>query len=144
MLTTAAIVDRPTDASSASTIFAFPDGLVGCQDWKNFLLLSDDEEDLPVACLQSIDQPRVRLLVTDPRLIDQNYAINLTDADRSSLDLQAPDEDTALFCTLSVSQDGAITANLLGPLVINKRTRCGRQLVLSDSGYSTRHPVAQL
>jgi flagellar assembly factor FliW len=143
MLTTAAIADRPTDASSASTILAFPEGLVGCQDWKNFLLLSDDEEDLPVACLQSIDQPRVRLLVTDPRLIDGNYSVNLTDEERSSLGLQTPD-DTALFCTLSVSQDGAITANLLGPLVVNKRTRCGRQLVLSESGYSTRHPVAQL
>jgi flagellar assembly factor FliW len=143
MLSTPAIADQSTDASTASHILAFPDGLVGCQDWKNFVLLSDDEEDLPVACLQSVDQPRVRLLVTDPRLIDQNYSIDLSEADRSSLELQALD-DTALFCTLTVAEGGEITANLLGPLVVNKRTLRGRQVVQSESGYSTRHPVAQL
>jgi flagellar assembly factor FliW len=49
-----------------------------------------------------------------------------------------------IYCTLTVGGDGLITANLLGPLVINPRTRRGRQLVLTESGYSTRHPVAQL
>jgi flagellar assembly factor FliW len=143
MLSTAAIADQSTDATANSQILAFPEGLVGCQDWKNFVLLSDDEENLPVACLQSVDQPRVRLLVTDPRLIDNNYSIDLTEDDYSTLGVQNAD-DTALFCTLSVTEDGSITANLLGPLVVNKRTRRGRQVVLSDSGYSTRHPVARL
>lgn len=142
MLSTAAIADTSTDTRALPTL-AFPDGLVGCQDWKNFVLLSDDEEDLPVACLQSVDQPMVRLLVTDPRLIDNSYTISLSDEDREGLELEGSD-NTALFCTLTIGNDGAITANLLGPLVINTRTRKGRQLVLTDSGYTTRHPVAQL
>jgi flagellar assembly factor FliW len=143
MLSTAAVADRSIDVSAETNSLAFPDGLVGCQDWKNFVLLSDDEEQLPVAYLQSIEQPRVRLLVTDPRLIETSYAIDLSEDDRSSIDLQSTD-NTALYCTLTVQEDGAITANLLGPLVINTRTRLGRQLVLTDSSYSTRHPVAQL
>ena len=143
MLTTAAIADQSIAASSVSHILAFPEGLVGCQDWKNFLLLSDDEEDLPVACLQSVDEPQIRLFVTDPRLIDRDYSITLTEEDRSNLGVGAID-DAAMFCTLTVAEDGSITANLLGPLVINKQTLRGRQLVLSASGYSTRHPVAYL
>jgi flagellar assembly factor FliW len=35
-----------------------------------------------------------------------------------------------------------VTANLLGPLVINDRTGHGRQLVLATSEYSARHVVA--
>jgi flagellar assembly factor FliW len=43
---------------------------------------------------------------------------------------------------LTVRTDPAgVTANLLGPLVINNRTGRGRQLVLSTSDYSARHPV---
>jgi flagellar assembly factor FliW len=135
-----------TAASTGSTLQAdalvFPDGLVGCQTWKNFVLLTDDEEDLPVAYLQSLDQPEVRLLVTDPRLIDGAYAAPLTDGDKTSLELDTSD-NTVTYCTLTVANDGGITANLLGPLVINTRTRRGRQLVLTESGYSTRHPVSQ-
>jgi flagellar assembly factor FliW len=31
----------------------------------------------------------------------------------------------------------------MGPLVIDPNSREGRQVVLADSGYSTRHPIAQ-
>jgi len=34
-----------------------------------------------------------------------------------------------------------VTANLLGPLVLNPAARLGIQLVLVDSPYSTRHPL---
>jgi flagellar assembly factor FliW len=49
-----------------------------------------------------------------------------------------------LYCTLSVSADGWITANLLGPLAINPVTRFGKQLVLTETSYSTTHTVAQV
>jgi flagellar assembly factor FliW len=37
-----------------------------------------------------------------------------------------------------------LTANLLGPLVIGAHSRLGRQLVLSDKRYGTRHPLLRL
>jgi flagellar assembly factor FliW len=37
--------------------------------------------------------------------------------------------------------NGAITANLLGPLVVNSRTRIGRQVVLNDSKHPLRAPL---
>ena len=111
----------------------FPDGLVGCPDWKRFVLLIDDDEDLPVAVLRSLDDPQIELLVTDPSLVEPAYKAQLP----------IGDADPAVYCTLSIGEDGWITANLMGPLVIDPRTRQGRQLVLADSSYSTRHPVAQ-
>jgi flagellar assembly factor FliW len=35
----------------------------------------------------------------------------------------------------------AVTANLLGPLVINSRSKLGCQLVLENAEYSVRHLV---
>jgi len=115
----------------------FPDGLVGCPDWKRFVLLVDDEEDLPVAVLRSLDDPEVELLVTDPSFVEPNYLAN------PSTQQIIGSSDPAVYCTLTVGDDGWITANLMGPLVIDTSSRQGRQVVLAESGYSTRHPVAQ-
>ncbi|SRR6266567_546990 len=132
-----------TTIELSSHSLVFPDGLVGCQAWKNFVLLTDDKEDLPVAYLQSLDEPHIRLLVTNPLLVENSYAAKLTEDDRASIELE-PTDQSVLYCTLTVDAQGNITANLLGPLVVNPRTRRGRQLVLTESSYSTRHPVAQL
>jgi flagellar assembly factor FliW len=129
------IEQRPEPAASggsADVAIVFPDGLVGCPDWKRFTLLVDDEEDLPVAVLKCLEFPEVELLVTDPTLLDPDYA-RVVGAHPCG----------ALYVTLSVQQDGWITANLLGPIVIDTRTRQGRQIVLTDSHYSARHPVAR-
>ena len=130
-----------TAAPSDSTI-VFPTGLVGCESWKRFLLLVDDEEELPVALLRCLDDPDVELMVTDPNLALPEYRVDLSEADRALMQL-AEDEQPQLFCTLSIDQDGSVTANLLGPLAINARARRGKQLVLADSQYSTRHLVAR-
>lgn len=86
---------------------------------------------MPVAVLRSLDHPEVELLVTDPALLDPQY--------KAKLGL----EQSAVYCTLTVGEDGWITANLLGPLIIDPASRQGRQMVLTDSGYSSRHPVAR-
>jgi len=123
----------------------FPDGLVGCQDWKRFVLMVDDDTDgaVPVAVLQSLDDTNISLFVIDPKLLDSAYQAHLTSADRSELGLQ-DDQEPILYCTLTVGQDAWLTANLLGPLVVNPATRRGKQVVLTDSGYSTRQPVVQM
>ena len=137
----APLVDLPPDAADHALVF--PDGLVGCPEWRRFVLLTAADDDLPVASLASLDDAGVVLLVTDPRMILPEYAVSLSADDRASLGL-APGAAPTIYCTLSVAADGLITANLLGPLVVNPATRRGRQLVLTDSGYSTRHPVARL
>jgi flagellar assembly factor FliW len=125
------MIERHPDSASESesdVAIVFPEGLVGCPDWKRFTLLVDDEEELPVALLKSLDFPEVELLVTDPRLLINDY--------------EHASESATVYCTLTV-QDGWITANLLGPLIVDPITRIGRQVVLTDSTYSARHPVAR-
>ena len=133
--------DLPSDAADHALVF--PDGLVGCPDWRRFVLMTAEDEELPVASLVSLDDPAVELMVTDPRLVLPDYVLKLSVEDRASIGLQA-EMQPAVYCTLTLAADGLITANLLGPLVVNPRTREGRQFVLTDSGYTTRHPVARL
>jgi flagellar assembly factor FliW len=136
MITTQAGATTTPSTASDDAAIVFPDGLIGCPDWKRFVLLVDDQEQLPVAVLRSLDDPQVELLVTDPALVAPDYKTQLpTHAIGTG--------DPAVYCTLSIGEDGWITANLMGPLVIDPGTRQGRQVVLADSSYSTRYPVAQ-
>jgi flagellar assembly factor FliW len=131
-----------TSELSQAAIY-FPDGLVGCPDWQRFVQVVDTDEDLPVSVLESLDDPSVQLLVTDPSLIDPAYSAPLTAADLAFLECTEDDQPVTL-CTLSVAPDGSISANLVGPLVVNPGTRRGRQIVLADGRYSTQQPVATL
>src|SRR6185369_6101945 len=121
----------------------FPEGLVGCPTWKRFVLIVEDAEQLPVAMLQSLDDPDVTMLVADPTMVEPTYTVRLTAEDRAALAL-GKDGQPVLYCTLSVSADGWITANLLAPLAINPITRAGRQLVLNETAYTTKHTIAQV
>jgi flagellar assembly factor FliW len=130
-----------TDLSAATIVF--PNGLVGCEHWKRFVLLVEDGEDLPVSTLQSLDDPDISLLVTDPSFVVPGYRPELSPEHTAGLGLE-DGKDPVLYCTLSIGSDGWVTANLLGPLVVNPTTRQAAQIVLSDTQHSTRHPVVQL
>jgi flagellar assembly factor FliW len=127
---------------SAEEIITFSEGLVGLPEWKRFVLLTLDEEEAGVGLLQSIDNQQLSLMVTNPVQFLPGYSVDLTDHDREHLSLGNSQEPLVLT-TLSVHGE-TITTNLVGPLVINTQTRTAKQLVLSDSSYSTRHPVAQV
>ena len=60
------------------------------------------------------------------------------------LDIQAPGE-LALFVivTIPAGSPQDMTANLLGPVVLNHRSRRAKQLVLDDRLYSHRFRVIQ-
>ena len=124
-------------------VIVFPNGLVGCESWKQFVLLVDDEEDLPVAVLRCLDEPDVALMVTDPALALPTYEAHMTAEERAEIGL-AEGEQPTIYCTLSITPDGWVTANLLGPLAVNPRTRRGKQLVQADSPYSNRHLIARV
>jgi len=119
----------------------FEGGLVGCEDWRHFLLL-ETEEAGPIKLLHCEDEPQVEFFVTDPYLIDEDYEIEMPEAAAKSIGLESW-QDAMVLCTLLIQQEPLLVlANLLGPLVINRRNGRGVQIVLSGSKYSARHLVA--
>src|SRR5216684_3113056 len=125
----------------SETLIVFPNGLVGQPDWQRFVLLTP-EEDGTIQVLQSVDHAELALMVTNPLQLFANYSVPLSREERSILELEAG-EQPELLCTISI-HNNLITTNLVGPLVVNSRNNIGTQVVVVDSPYSTRHPVAQL
>ena len=54
----------------------------------------------------------------------------------------APDGiQTLVIVNILPGEKVELTANLLGPIVINVKKKLGKQIVLSDNQYSLRHPL---
>ncbi len=119
-----------------SRIMRFKDGLPGFPGEQRFALLQTNN-DPAFYWLQSVDRPELAFVVCDPRTFVPDYQATIR---RDELD--ALEADTVEGCQLFVivnKVDDALTANLLGPLVIGVESLIGRQLVLSEKKYSTRH-----
>ena len=81
------------------------------------------------------------MVVTVPWLFFPDYAPVLSDAEQAELELETQ-EDAVLFVPVTFdAAERQVSLNLLGPFVVNARTRKGRQLVLTGSEYSVRAPV---
>ena len=131
-----AVAKRPLDGME----IGFPRGLVGCPEWKRFVF-RDVPEQSPIDGLECLDDPAVSLFVVDPRLVHSDYVVDMPELERQLVGLEDADDAVVLAILVIRHNPLIVTANLVGPLVINSRTRLGCQLVLEDVEYSVRHLV---
>ncbi|MEC1154191.1 flagellar assembly protein FliW [Cytobacillus horneckiae] len=121
-------------------VILFATGLPGFADDSQFVLLPF-LDDLPYFILQSIQSRDLAFVVVDPYPFFQDYQYKLNDAAVQSLKIEHP-EDVATFVILTLKEPFAnTTANLQGPIVINVKEKLGKQLILNDSSYKTKHPL---
>ena len=70
-----------------------------------------------------------------------DYELEIFDEDAASLELRDPGDALVLnIVNLRQQQPVEATVNLIGPIVVNRRTHVGRQLVIANySRYSAHH-----
>ena len=122
-------------------VIEFPKGLLGFPGATRFCLLEPGED----ACffwLQSIDDPSLAFVVTDPSLFVPDYIVPIRADQMSSLGL-AEVGDAQVFVIVN-KVDDTLTGNLQGPLVVNSKTRSGEQFVLAEKRWTTRRPLVNI
>lgn len=124
-----------------SRIIRFRDGILGFPDRQRFALIQTGNDPL-FFWLQSVDDPTLAFVVCDPLPFVPDYQAGVRADDVASLELSDID-DVQVFVIVN-KHNGALTANLLGPLVVGAKSLLARQLVLSDKRYSTRHVLLRL
>jgi len=121
-------------------IIQFPEGLYGFETQKRFCLLPFDTTiDCPLKWLQSLDNPDLAFVVTDPFLYVPDYRVVLS-PEEQRLFHASPADTLVTLVIVRVPEDYTkMTANLVAPLVVNPQKMIGRQVVLSNPEYDTRH-----
>jgi flagellar assembly factor FliW len=119
----------------------FPRGLLGFPDDREYALIQTGENSA-FYWMQAIHRPELAFVVCDPRLFLEDYRVTIKAEDLVQIGL-ADTKGSQVFVIVNKTDD-MLTGNLQGPLVINVATRVGKQLVLSDKRYSTRHPLMRV
>jgi flagellar assembly factor FliW len=124
-----------------SRLLRFPQGMVGFPELRRYCLIPA-EGNGSFIWMQAADSPEVAFLLTNPWLFYPDYDLELEDDLCQTLGVSQPDQLTLLVVvTVPPGQAREMTANLLAPVVINHAALVGRQVVLDDRRYTTRHPL---
>jgi len=115
------------------------EGLYGFEDYIEYVLL--DAEHPPFYWLQSIDEKEIAFVLINPFLFRPDYEVNVANEELEEIGITSP-ENALIFAIVTIPSDGSpMTANLQGPVVINRETMTGKQAILSDIRWKTRHDI---
>jgi len=121
-------------------IITFPSGIPGFEKNKSFVLVSIPDF-APFEWLVCVDGSNLRFAVINPLLFKPDYAPKLQKEQLEELGITKP-EDILLFVIVTIHQNPLeSTANLVGPVIINKTKRIGKQLIIEDDAYTTQEPI---
>lgn len=130
---------EPAAAIAASDV-RLPMGLLGFEGMKDYLLIANPAEE-PFGRLQVKGDTSIAFIVLNPFLIVPDYHPDIPEADVEFLGLSDPQEAMVLNI-VTIHAQGRATMNLKGPIVINRNTGIGKQVVISNGAeYSVQHPL---
>ena len=110
-------------------LFLFPSGLVGMETLRDWALLPD-QENPAVVWLQSASRADRALPVISPRAFFEDYRIQVSRRDLTSLHLKPGAEVYVLTTVAGYAEK--MTTNLRSPIVLNLSRRLGCQLITNN------------
>lgn len=121
-------------------IIVFPDGILGFEESRQFILL-DIPENQFFTILQDVEHEYVSFIVADPFKFKEDYEMEVPDNELLKINIRKKEHIAMInIVTLSDVFEKS-TINLLAPIIMNTENRIGKQYVLNNVNYSTKHPL---
>ena len=114
---------------SADGIVLFPDGIIGYEQRRHWVLLWEADSDA-VCWLQSLDDPDLVFSAVMPHRFVSNYVLRISREEFVSLPWSA--EDDSIVLALVSNHDGQLTVNLKAPVLVNLDRNLARQAIVVD------------
>ena len=117
-----------------------PTGLLGFEQIKDYVLTTNPDEE-PFAWLHVEDNTALAFVVIDPFLVLPDYKPDIPKLDAEFLQLNEA-QDAQLLGIVTINENQPPTVNLKGPIVINRHTHTGKQVIIANAAsYSVKHPL---
>ena len=82
-------------------------------------------------------------VIINPFIVFPDYDIVIPKMVQNKLKIH-DEKDVNVYSIIVVPEDfSKITANLLGPIIINNKEMLGKQVILDDNRYKTKHFIFQ-
>lgn len=122
-------------------LMTFPRGLLGFPSYQQFALVQTGEGNY-FFWLQSVEDPNLAFVVTDPTTFFKDYEVPMRDETLG--DLEFSDLKFAQVFVICNKIGDWLTGNLLGPIIVNSEKRIAQQVVLTEKKWTTRQPLLRL
>lgn len=134
-------VHSPSPMSKALKLH-FPFGLIGMRQFTRFELHPAPDSP-PFSLLRAEGDESTEFVVLDCMGVVDGYEVVLSDEESEALGISSPEDAMVLNIVTIHSMDPTfVTVNLAGPLVVNRSTLLGQQIILSgSSAHSTEHTL---
>jgi flagellar assembly factor FliW len=139
--------DQSTDALVADiedieeVTLRFALGLPGFPDSRNFVVRELGPRFAPFAQMRSLDTPEIAFTVVPPGTLFPDYRVVIDDEHVARLDLDSAEDAVVLCIVTPAPPPGQAKVNLLGPIVVNRRTHEAAQVIQHGSDYGVAVPI---
>lgn len=127
----------------ADDCFAFPNGLYGFEEEKEFLLIPFEGSQSSLLCLQSTLTPSLSFILMDPFSLKPDYTPVLQPAELTALGVKTYDELCYYVMCVVKQPISESTLNFKCPVAINPDTRVSMQVILDSDKYGMRHLLSE-
>lgn len=136
--------DLETPGKQENTVLCLDSGLIGFPDFSRAEMVYRQDE-LPFLHLRELAEDGIEFIVLEPYGFFSDYQVEINDEDLKALAIEDSSE-VHLFNIVTLSaESNASTVNLVAPIVFNKRTLQGKQVIIGNANmYSSAHPVIQV
>lgn len=122
-------------------VIDFPDGILGFDYVKKFVLLDTEDETSPLKWLQAYDEPGLAFIVIRPIDFMKEYELYISMNEIEAVGASGA-ENLLVFAIVTIpANPSEMTANLQGPIIINPEKRLGRQAISLSDKYSVKHRI---
>ncbi|KAB2888469.1 MAG: flagellar assembly protein FliW [Desulfobulbaceae bacterium] len=122
-----------------NNLLQFPAGLIGFPNLHHFIVMPNRKEG-PLFWIQSVDDPDIAFILTDPTNFFLDYAVIPETSERTLLRIEEGDECFVLS-VVTVPPDQKITVNLSAPILYAPKSNRAIQIILENTSYQPKTPL---
>lgn len=136
-------VEKPMEWPNEDQILSLPFGLIGFPKMNEIEIVYSKEE-LPFLRMRQVkSEDKLEFLILEPYGLFPDYKVEISAEDIERLEIKS-EKDVYLLNIVTVSstdsQNTKITVNLVAPIVFNKKTLAGKQVIITNyKEYSSSH-----
>ncbi|NEU26072.1 flagellar assembly protein FliW [Paenibacillus polymyxa] len=131
-------IDGTEQKSQSESIFTFPKGIPGFEHLRNFKLQEHNEM---FSIFSAVEEDGISFITINPFDFVHDYEFELSNDALADIEVITR-EQIAVRCIVTWhSNRDKITVNLIAPIIFNTENLKGKQIILQNSEYTTRHAL---
>ncbi|MGM0370401.1 MAG: flagellar assembly protein FliW [Bacillota bacterium] len=120
-------------------IIEFVVGPYGFEDQTEFVLWAEEES--PFFWLQSINDPDLSFVVSEPWPFYEDYEFDIGDQLKNQLKIINQEDVLVVNIVVVPTDPQNMTMNLKSPIIINKNQKIAKQIILETEDYPVRYQL---